>query len=544
MKKLLALALALVMAFGLASTALSVSWAAAPMSSSASPFAIEVIKLGVNSDVTGTKYYTVVTNAAAYDFSTIYYAIKLVVPSYANANAYYGNSGFLSGDKAKVTVTYTNVSGKGTDTYYVQLTDATQTLWLNSRTGAFDASWVTSASNNCGCGDSHIISAIASGTKEVSIKACVGASGELSAINVGNFSVSEKTYYGVVPCVNCAAQTLSGFLFTSDCGASGAFFATNTAGKVTGAYAVNSWSGNTVYQGALVKFSKTLYGWYPNGTMTTCAGSCGVLTFTKREIPTGAKINNTWTKWDNSFAASGYTLAQTEAAFNTWKSLPEVNKAGATYQDLFYEDSYQNKVASSWSAIAPSGLSTQPGTVLSGKNYSNVWWSDNYLSGLTAGSKTKVEFTYDSATKTLFEAYPYDVPTPGTSYCLSYNNTLYMKAATSDARLYKQVAENVINCDYSDATMLNTLNYLYGKLGFTYADLAAGNVYMTKDILLSNFGFNVSVCDTKTWGAYTAAITVTPVAEVPATGSISFAGFALLVLSIATAAVMKKRVRG
>jgi len=64
---------------------------------------------------------------------------------------------------------------------------------------------------------------------------------------------------------------------------------------------------------------------------------------------------------------------------------------------------------------------------------------------------------------------------------------------------------------------------------------------MNNDILLANFGFSTSICDTATWGAYTAAITVAPVTEVPATGVASFAGFAMIAVAAAAAAVAKKR---
>ncbi len=554
MKKILAILLALILTLGIATSAMAVSWAAPLVGSSGSPFSIEVIKLGINTDITGAKYYTVATDAAAFDFSTIYYAIKLVVPSYANANAHYGNSGFLSGDKVKVTVSYNNVSGKGYDTYWVKLTDKAQTLFLNARTNEFDPTWTASLSNNCGCGDSHIHSAIASGTKEVSIKATVGATGELSSLSIGDYKVEEKTFYGVLPCVNCTPQTLKGFYFKSNCAANGAFFAVNSANKVTSVYAVNSFSGNASYYGALTEFKKVLYGWVPNGTMQSCTGSCGIMTFAKTELPKGGKINKNWTKWYNTNSVMGYSRAEMIAKFDEWKNTPEIKSKGyGSYDDLFYIDDYNKEQLCSWDKIAPSGMA-QPATKLPtltppdsiNNKFHLIWWSMENVSGITKGSKTSAKYKINGTgeDRELFSAYEYSIEqgsTPDADYFpISYRNTWYGKASTEDARLFRQTSPTTVDCDYLDATMLNTLNFLYGKLGFTFADVAAGNIYMTKDILMSNFGFKVEVYDTKVWSPYTAAIVVSPVAEVPATGSATYVGFAMIALAIAAAVVTKK----
>ena len=281
MKKIIALLLAFTLILGIGSNALAVSWAAPALSSTASPFAIEVIKLQVNGDVTGAKYYTTLSDAAAYNYSTIYYAIKLTVPSYTDANAYYGNSGFLSGSNVKVTINYTNVSGKTSDTVYVALADSAQTLFWNG--SSFDASWTSSVSNSCGCGDNHILSATAVGSAEVSIKACVGASGKLSDITIdGCYTVKAKTYYGVKPCVNCSAVNLSGFLFSGSCASYGVFFSTNSAGKVTGIYAVDTHSGYvTEYSGSMLSMNRALYGWAATGVYSgNCYyTSCGTLEY-------------------------------------------------------------------------------------------------------------------------------------------------------------------------------------------------------------------------------------------------------------------------
>ena len=253
MRKILAITLALLMVLGFAASASAVSWAAPAVGANASPFSVEVVKLGVNADVTGAKYYTVLTDAAAYGFSNIYYAIKLTVPSYADANNYYGNSQFLSGNTVKVTITYTNIFGKTDETVVVPLTDKSQTLWYNGE--SFDASWTASINTNCGCGNNHILNATVKDTTNASIKVCVGAKGKLSDILIdGFYKVEKKDYYGMKPCANCNPVNLSGFIFSGNCGANKVFFNTDTKGKVTGVYVTGvSGTGNQTSHGAFIK---------------------------------------------------------------------------------------------------------------------------------------------------------------------------------------------------------------------------------------------------------------------------------------------------
>lgn len=561
MKKILAIALALVMVLGLASSALAVSWAAPAASSSASPFAIEVIKLGVNADVTGANYYTVLNDAAAYNYSNIYYAIKLSVPSYANANSYYGNSGFISGNTVKVTITYTNVSGKSSETYKVALTDAAQTLWYNG--SGFDASWTASVSNNCGCGDKHILNAVAVGNKEISIKACVGASGDIKDIKVdGCYSVKEKTFYGVVPCVNCTPVNLSGFLFEGDCSNYGAFFSTNAAGKVTGAYAVDKIMAQTDYNGSVENFAPTLYGWAPAGTLSNCtSSSCGVVSFELRQLPEGAKIQTPeWNLWTNTFNFDNKSHTEMYELFQNWVKANKVASDNSVYDnatkrpladadfDYVYIKKDGKAIRVTWNdgdgKIKPDNFDAATATVVDKKG-------DALSTGKTVSTDdTGNAWNFFNGKDTAFMAYEVDHVNKyiqlGKDYktlngtTVDYLKTKYIVAKSTDYRLFKQTSATTVNCDSNEAGYLNVLNHMYALLGFTYADIAAGNVYMTKDILLANFGFSTSVCDTKTWGAYTAAITVATVAEVPATGSVTYVGFAMIVLAIAAAVVTKK----
>ena len=573
MKKILSIALAFAMLLTFASSALAVSWAAPAVSSTASPFAIEVIKLAASSDVTGAKYYTVLSDAAAYDLSNVYFAIKLSVPSYANANSYYGNSGFMSGDSVKVSVNFTNVSGKGSETYYIKLTNEAQTLWYNG--SGFDATWTTSLSNSCGCGDSHILSAVAVGSNEITIKASVGASGELSNISIdGCYSVEKKTFYGVVPCVNCTPTNLSGYFISGDCSSYGVFFTTNSAGKVTAAYVADKCSTQTQYYGSVVTFDKQLFGWTPSGTYTDCYdNTCGHQAFALVELQKGDDINTpNWTTWVNDRKASGLTMDDTLNLFVAWANNTKANKIAVdsdntsastvtsdAYLYLYYLKDGEYKRVKEWDNIKPddfkeitSGMTialhdAADSTVL----VNGAIVGTSYTKSAT-GASVNFFNTTDTSASTYDLVYGIDNNTIlkrvvlGEMYAsdsiVEYGKIRYVIGSATDWRLFKQTSATTVNCDSNEASYLNALNHVYALLGFTYADWAAGNVYMTEDLLLTNFGFTASVSDSKTWSAYTAAITVAPVAEVPATGSISVMGLAMIVLS-AAAVIAKKKVR-
>lgn len=143
MKKLIVVLLVLSFLLCSTSVAYAFSWDAPP-TQLASPFAIEVIKLKPHIDATGNQYYTQITNID-YTDTTIYYAIKLTLPSYADANTYYKTSDLCSGSQVKVVINYTNIANKTQDVVYATLTDQPQTLFYNGSSFTNSLNYVLSA---------------------------------------------------------------------------------------------------------------------------------------------------------------------------------------------------------------------------------------------------------------------------------------------------------------------------------------------------------------------------------------------------------------
>ncbi|MDO5111849.1 MAG: hypothetical protein Q4E65_06060 [Clostridia bacterium] len=574
MKKLLAILLSAILVLGIATSAMALSWAAPTTSSGASPFSAEVIKLGASTGVTGYTYYTALNDAAAYDYSNIYYAIKLTLPSAAEANAYYGSSNYSVGDTVKVNITYTNVLNKSSETTYVTLSAKAKTLWYNASSGMFEESWVPSVTNSYGFGDAHIAKATATGAKEVRVKVCFAAKGTLSDIKInGCYGVAKREFNGVKPCVNCAAIDLNGFVFSGDCAKFDIFFATNSAGKVTGAYVIDKASDYTVdTYGSMRKITTTLYGWQLTGTGNGDynyyynTGYAGVTAkFTLEPLNAGTLLYNNWQNWDNDFSYGSIDAADAEALFvgssgviastvvNNSNAKQTVTRNAATYDTVYIMNDYGYFVPVSQVSLDKiyDGLAA----AYAGTGTYNLYRNAKYTDDAT----NTTDLTYDSTADTTNV-----MSLSGTVMPYSRNNNRFIGKAWSkyqntgrnyyldtyvflftgtDEQLFQQLAVSTVSCDTTDGAYLNALNYLYSVLGFGYADIAAGNVYMTEDILLSNFGFLTAPCAEAVWGAYTASITVTPVAEIPATGSATFMGFVFIGLAAVATIANRKRSR-
>ncbi len=592
MKKIFAIALALIMALGIASSAMAISWGVPTVSASASaPFSAEVIKLGANAGVTGYEYYSVINDAAAYNYSNIFYAIKLSLPSASQANSAYSGAKYNVGDQIKVTINYTNVSGKTAEVKYVTIGSSAKTLWYNGKLGQFEESWVPSVTNSCGCGDQHVMRAMATGTGEVKIKVCFSAKGELKDMKLaGCYEVAKKEFCGVKPCANCKPQDIKGFLFSGECARFPVFFATNAANRVIGAYAIDSYANayaNYDVYGSMKQVETTkLYGWRVKGPYCGDCYNPGVTNgteFTLEEsiIPAGKLItvptagaNPANASWVNSnkigsltkeatcdlfTGSSGMVASTCKIVDANGNDLPVVRNA-----DTFNTVYIKNK-DDSFTPYSVANLGKLLDDLATGSNlYRNKKASEDtanttaitkapaadgveYLNVITLNGTQKAGQALPSAMDDNryfgkdWSKYGSATPVVGAPLKFYTNETYYFCYAASYEHLFQQLTADRVDCDTNDAAYLNSLNHLYSVLGFTFADVMAGNVYMTEDILLANFGFAIAPCSEAVWGAYTASITVAPVAEVPATGSVGFLGFLFIGLSAVATVANRKR---
>lgn len=456
MKKLTCLLLALLLV-AISVPALAVSWSAPTMSATASPFQVEVVKLQVASDVTGGKYYTILPDAAGYTFSKIYYAIKLSLPSYADANAYYGTKDLVSGSTIKVTISYKNIIGKDNDVLAVPLTGSAQTLWYDGT--AFTAKWEETAAYP------HVLSGTVEKDGASSITACVASRNKLSDILIdGCFTIAEKHFYGAKTCVNCAAVNLNGYLVSGDCSKYGVFIAVNAAKKATAVYVIDRTDPAAQYQGDTLQVDKRLFRWEQTGL----TDYCDVHGF--------------------RHAKYGFVELMKDTVFGKTGRLTQPAASDGAFPE--YCDRYKVK----------SEL----------RDYGSVYWMDE---DSVYHPVTGTEDWWPSAALCHKDSTAYT----GTD-ALAYLDVYYKVDPYSDALLHKMLSAETVDCDSSEKAYLNAANYVMRSLGFTYADIAAGTVYLTEDNILANFGFKANTCNTGTWGAYPAAITVAPVAAVPATG--------------------------
>lgn len=258
MKKILILLIMVLLILTPISGAIATSWAQ-PQSQTASPFAIEVMKLKAMTDATGNRYYTYASDYEANADSTIYYSIKLTLPSYIDANAYYKTSYMQSGSKVKVVIDYKNVANKERDVLYVQLTDRAQTLW-------YDGSKFASIS-----GKNYVLSALQDKNNNAKITASVVGNGSLEDIVIANnYKVRRQSYYGVRTCPNCNPTNLIGYTVYGAHAAHDVFLSVS-GGKLSGVYVIDKHQ-NVPYQGAKVRIEKNLFHWVQSGTYSALDG--------------------------------------------------------------------------------------------------------------------------------------------------------------------------------------------------------------------------------------------------------------------------------
>ncbi|MDO5111018.1 MAG: hypothetical protein Q4E65_01815 [Clostridia bacterium] len=525
MKKTVALILTLLMILGVAASASAQSWWAPVETTAELPFQIEVIPLRPHTDALGVTYYTAFDGAGSIKAKdTVYYAIKLTMPSYKEAIAYYANSSFdnlYPGATIWVTITYTNLEGKTKERCKVKLTDRTQTLWYNGKT--FDATWVEALNNSCGCGSKHILKADAQKDGIAQIKAAFSARGELSDIYInGCYRVEKKSYRGVKPCPNCKATNLNGFLFSGDCAAYKVFFSTDSKGKVTGAYVtgVCGLEGGLEQNGAFAPLDATLYGWAPTGMEKSCTDPGCQLAFALQEIPAGAKVAPWFDIWDLSWGGGYEQFIGKDAAGNNTK--PEYFKS---WIDAFAPSVNNRLVVESdfdWLYVMVDGeYKPAGGRVKRPNDYPDkpadarvapydtigsfttgaydIYWSDASV------EDAKIEVrAFDKQGDRLATMYPYWADygsgfVPSWEY--TYGHIYYFQPGDAeDGPLFKMLSPNMVDCDTNDASYLNTLDHVMPMLEFTYDEMAAGKIYMTEDILLDNFGFITIDGSTAIWG--------------------------------------------
>lgn len=406
MKKNIA-TLLLVILLLISATASAATWTSIP-AQTASPFAVEVIKLRANTDATGSKYYTILDSSTSYMQDTIYYAIKLSLPSYSDANAYYGTKDLVSGSKVKVTISYTNIANKDKEVAYAQLTDKAQTLWYDGEN--FVPAYL----------GKYVMSGIQINNTTAKITASVCGKGGLADIGIGNnYKVKKQEYYGVKPCANCTATNLSGYLVYSASSAYDVFFATAN-GKISGIYVVDR-NQAVSYQGAKVLINEPLYQWKTSGQYHSTDGN-DYYKYRMSELFYGESFNKMGTL--NSPASSDGHFTKYYKDFDVSGELRDLN--GVYYMDA-------------------DGLY-------------------HHITGTESFWHTAPYYYKDSAASNGYLTY-------ADTNALYYGNVYYGVDAYTSTAIHQMTSANSVNDDGADKAYLNSAYYVLNMLGLAFADV-------------------------------------------------------------------------
>ncbi len=464
MKRLIAIATIITMLVLLSSTVLAVSWLAQTAQTS-SPFEIDVIKLKPRADTMGGVYYEQISDYAVYSDTSIYYCIKLSLPSYEEANAYYRTNGMLSGSKVKISIVYSNIANKEKDVVYASLTNRSQTLYYNG-----DA-FVPAMGNN------YVLKAWQVSGAKAKITASITGNGDLEDIAFGNgYRVKSHSFYGVVPCVNCRASNLHGYLVYGTNAAHDVFFAVRN-GKLDGIYVVDGHQ-SSQYNGAKVRIDTPLYAWVQNGTFRGFDG---------KEYPAyGMQELFYGMSFDKSTGTISGIQSSGSMNFEMYCAYHSVRKDLRDVKGVYYIDT--------------DGLYRRVTGTESFWHTGPYYYEDN---------KSFAQYA-DEAN-------------------LMYGNVYYnVDAYVSDA-LHRMTSPYHVDHDSYEKGYLNSASHVLSLLNLSYSDI--GTAYMSDELWLENFGFKASAADTADW-AQVAQITTIPVLEVPPTGSTT-AGYAVCAFILA-----------
>ena len=244
------------------------------------------------------------------------------------------------------------------------------------------------------------------------------------------------------------------------------------------------------------------------------------------EIPRDAKVLSSFRTWDLKWG-NGYeefigkdpvTDRETKGYFKQWVDAfsPEIDGEDVREDEhdrlYFYKDGAFQKAGNriDYPAEMPADARVSPygsGDQFNAYNTYNIdlFWSDKKVDE----AKTEVR-VFDAQDKKIGTMYPYGQISPwGAQFgwenarFYTYGHIFYFRASAAknagNGRLFKMLAADRVDCDSNESSYLNSINHVLSLLGFTYQEMASGKVYMTKDILLSNFGFNTAGCSEALW---------------------------------------------
>ena len=490
MKKILSIALAVVMVLSIASVAAAFNWGPAASSGDSFGYGIDVIKFTRSTGEIGSSYFNADDAATAVNGADVYFAIKLTVPDLLATNDIRAN--------AEVEIDATAISGFDGGTYDISGLSKGTYYYMEDAPGLADGfylidAFVANARWMNFVSETPVFARYCLDTDTAEVYAEVTSDRPLGRwFTVGGYDIG-KVALGAVDAIpaNVAIQ--------------GADVTRREAGNQERATVIEfTFPAITNYQGTNCVVNYNMFGYTGKFNVGGAVGHVTGATAVAKAVADQLKINQAGTG-TTPFTIDGVNFI---AVWDGKNKITFTEQGTAPFTTKYYDD------APAFTFTA-AGTAAVPGTEVI-----------EFREASTPAGKGDLVAV---------------IPLDGNDKALDVLASAQDLADYSNGALAKHY-ENVTWAGTKAVTDL--MAWLDEGNSKTFRDaVAAGEVYMTDSNLRTAFGFAYKVSDSITWKANSTPIILDPTVGIPKTGdNASVIGFAMIMVAVVAAAVAVRKV--
>ena len=489
MKKILSIALAVVMVLSIASVAAAFNWGPAASSGDSFGYGIDVIKFTRSTGEIGSSYFNADDAATAVNGADVYFAIKLTVPDLSATNGIRAN--------AEVEIDATAISGFDGGTYDISDLGKGTYYYMEDAPGLADGfylidAFVANARWMNFVSETPVFARYCLDTDTAEVYAEVTSDRPLGRwFTVGGYDIG-KVALGAADAV------------PANVGIQGADVTMTDEGNMKAATKITfTFPSITNYQGTNCVVNYNMFGYTGKFNVGGFVGHVTGATDIAKEVANQLKINQAGTG-TTPFTIDGVNFI---AVWDGNNKITFTEQGTAPFTTKYYDDAPDF-------TFAAAGTAAKPGTeVIEFREASTPAGKGDLVAVIPLDGN-------DKALDVLASAQDLE----------DYSNGALAKHYKVTWAGTKAVTDLMAWLDEGNSK--------------TFRDaVAAGEVYMTDSNLRTAFGFAYKVSDSITWKANSTPIILDPTVGIPKTGdNASVIGFAMIMVAVVAAAVAVRKV--
>ena len=492
MKKILSIALAVVMVLSIASVAAAFNWGPAASSGDSFGYGIDVIKFTRSTGEIGSSYFNSDDAATAVNGADVYFAIKLTVPDLLATNDIRAN--------AEVKIDATAISGFDGGTYDISDLGKGTYYYMEDAPGLADGfylidAFVANARWMNFVSETPVFARYCLDTDTAEVYAEVTSDRPLGRwFTVGGYDIG-KVALGAANAIPANVAIQNANVTMREAG-----------NQEEETVIIFSFPTITNYQTSACDVNYNMFGF--TGTVTVAAGATMHRTAVAQEVATALQINQAGT--GTPFTIDGVNF---QAVWNgsTRITFTEQQQGTAPFTTKYYNNAPDF-------TFAAAGTAAVPGTeVIEFREASTPAGNGDVVAVIPLDGNDKALDVLASAQE-----------------LNGYNGGVLNAYYTGQNRVTWAGTKAVTDL----------MAWLDEGNSKTFRDaVAAGEVYMTDSNLRTAFGFAYKVSDSITWKANSTPIILDPTVGIPKTGdNASVIGFAMIMVAVVAAAVAVRKV--